>query len=129
MDALLEKVCKEAINQKIYVKLGNKGGTNEDYLLNPDSKYVIKVKPTAISNNGLNALGEGGVKKRMTMISDYLGVKLTPSILKMSGVYELLKQQHKKMTIEEAENLLKNNGLSIRRNNLIPILRELNEQV
>ena len=65
----------------------------------------------------------------MTMISDYLGVKLTPSILKMSGVYELLKQQHKKMTIEEAENLLKNNGLSIRRNNLIPILRELNEQV
>lgn len=129
MDELLEKVCEEAVNQKIYIKLGSKGGTNEDYTLNPNSKYIIKVKPTKLTNNGLAALGEGGVKKRMTMISDYLGVKLTPSILKVSGVYELLKNQHKKMTIAEAETLLKKNGMSIRKNNLIPILRELNEQV
>lgn len=127
MDELLEKVCKEAINQKIYVKLGSLGRTNEDYLLNTDSKYIIKVKPTKANNNGLSPLGAGGIKKRMTMISDYLGVKLTPSILKVSGVYELLKSQQKRMTIAEAESLLKKNGLSIRRNNLIPILKEINE--
>lgn len=129
MDELLEKVCKEAISQKIYTKLGSQGRTNEDYLLNEDSKYIIKVKPTKANNNGLSPLGAGGVKKRMTMLSDYLGVKLTPSILKVSGVYELLKSQQKRMTIAEAESLLKKNGLSIRRNNLIPILKEINEEM
>lgn len=127
MDRLLEKVCEEAINQKVYIKLGSQGRTNEDYELNTNSKYIIKIKPTKANKNGLTPLGAGGIKKRMTMISDYLGVKLTPSILKVSGVYELLKSQQKKMTIAEAESLLKKNGLSIRKNNLIPILRKINE--
>ena len=126
MDELLEKVCEEAINQKIYTKLGSQGRTNEDYFLNADSKYIIKVKPTKANNNGLSPLGAGGIKKRMTMLSDYLGIKLTPSMWKVSGGYELLKSQGKKMTIMEAEALLKRNGLSIRRNNLIPILKEIN---
>lgn len=125
MDELLEKVCEEAINQKIYTKLGSQGRTNEDYFLNADSKYIIKIKPTKTNNNGLSPLGTGGIKKRMTMLSDYLGIKLTPSMLKVSGVYELLKSQQKKMTIMEAEALLKRNGLSIRRNNLIPMLKEI----
>jgi len=126
MDELLEKVCEEAINQKIYTKLGSQGRTNEDYFLNTDSKYIIKVKPTKLNNNGLAPLGFGGIRNRMTMLSDYLGVKLTPSLLKVSGVYELLKSQQKKMTIMEAESILKANGLSIRRNNLIPMLKEIN---
>lgn len=129
MDELLEKICKEAVNQKIYIKLGSKGGTNEDYTLNPNSKYIIKVKPTKLTNNGLTPLKISGIKKRMSMISDYLGFNITANMLKVSGVYELLKNQHKKMTIAEAETLLKKNGMSIRKNNLIPILRELNEQV
>ena len=129
MDKLLEKICKEAVNQKIYIKLGSKGGTNEDYTLNPNSKYIIKVKPTKLTNNGLTPLKISGIKKRMSMISDYLGFNITANMLKVSGVYELLKNQHKKMTIAEAETLLKKNGMSIRKNNLIPILRELNEQV
>lgn len=127
MNQLLEKVCKEAIEQKIYFKMGSQGRTNEDYFLNSDSKYIIKIKPTKTNNNGLSPLGAGGIKKRMTMLSDYLGVKLTPSILKVSGVYDILKSQKNKMTIMEAEALLKRNGLSIRRNNLIPMLKEINE--
>ncbi|MDU5111184.1 MAG: hypothetical protein E6248_12100 [Clostridium sp.] len=126
MDELLMNISEEAINQKIYIKLGSQGRTNEDYSLNPNSKYIIKGKPTKANNNGLSPLSAGGIKKRMTMLSDYLGIKLTPSLLKVSGVYELLKSQNKKMTIIEAESLLKANGLSIRRNNLIPILREIN---
>lgn len=126
MDGLLESVVKEAIEQKIYVKMGSQGMTNEDYPLNSNSKYIIKVKPTKANNNGLSPLTAGGIKKRMTMLSDYLGIKITPSLLKVSGVYDLLKSQQKKMTIMEAETLLKKHGLSIRRNNLIPILKEIN---
>lgn len=126
MDGLLESVVKEAIEQKIYVKMGSQGMTNEDYPLNSNSKYIIKVKPTKANNNGLSPLTAGGIKKRMTMLSDYLGIKITPSLLKVSGVYDLLKSQQKKMTIMEVETLLKKHGLSIRRNNLIPILKEIN---
>lgn len=129
MDELLTSVAKEAIEQKIYVKMGSQGRTNEDYSLNDDSKYVIKIKPTKTNNNGLSPLTASGIKKRMTMLSNYLGIKLTPSLLKVSGVYELLKSQQKKMTIMEAEALLKRNGLSIRRNNLIPMLRKINGDI
>lgn len=126
MDELLEKISKEAINQKIYTKLGDKVKLSEDYFLNTDSKYIIKIRPSKINNNGLSPLTPSGIKNRMTMLSDYLGVKVTPSLLKMSGVYDLLKSQQKKMTIIEAEALLKRNGLSIRRNNLIPMLKDIN---
>ena len=126
MDELLERVCEEAINQKIYIKLGCQGRTNEDYFLNTDSKYIIKVKPTKLNNNGLSPLGFGGIRNKMTMLSTFLGVKVTPSLLKVSGVYDLLQSQQKKMTIMEAEALLKRNGLSIRRNNLIPMLKDIN---
>lgn len=129
MDELLTSVAKEAIEQKIYVKMGSQGRTSEDYSLNDDSKYVIKIKPTKTNNNGLSPLTASGIKKRMTMLSNYLGIKLTPSLLKVSGVYELLKSQQKKMTIMEAEALLKRNGLSIRRNNLIPMLRKINGDI
>lgn len=126
MDELLEKISKEAINQKIYTKLGDKVKLSEDYFLNTDSKYIIKIRPSKINNNGLSPLTPSGIKNRMTMLSDYLGVKVTPSLLKMSGVYDLLQSQQKKMTIMEAEALLKRNGLSIRRNNLIPMLKDIN---
>lgn len=128
MDEMLREITSEAIEQTIYTKLGSQGRTNEDYLLNKDCKYIIKIKPTKSNHYGLDPLGNGGIKKRMTMISDYLGVKLTPSLLKMSGVYNILVSQNKKWTIAEAETFLKNNGLSIRRNNLIPMLREINEK-
>ena len=126
MDKLLSSVAKEAIEQKVYIKMGSQGRTNEDYTLNTDSPFVIKVKPTKSNNDGLSPLTPSGIKKRMTMISDYLGVKVTATILKMSGVYDLLQSQENKMTIMEAEALLKRNGLSIRRNNLIPMLKEIN---
>lgn len=126
MDELLEKVCEEATNQKIYTKLGDKVKLSEDYFLNTDSKYIIKIRPSKINNNGLSPLTLSGIKNRITMLSDYLGVKITPSLLKVSGAYDVLQSQQKKMTIMEAESILKTNGLSIRRNNLIPMLKEIN---
>lgn len=127
MDDFLKKITAEAINQSIYVKMGSQGRTNEDYALNTDSKYIIKIKPTSRNHNGLDALGEGGIKKRMAMISDFLGVKLTPSILKKSGAYNklLIKSD---WNIVEAESYLKTQGLSIRRNNLIPMLKDIKNQ-
>ncbi len=75
MDKLLKQVTKEAIEQKIYIKMGSQGRTNEDYLLNTSSPYIIKPKPTKLNNNGILSLGVGGIKQRIFTISNYIGKK------------------------------------------------------
>lgn len=126
MDKLLKQVTKEAIEQKIYIKMGSQGRTNEDYILNSSSPYIIKSKPTKRNNNGIMPLKEVSIGCRIMAISNYTGKKISPSLLKISGVYEVLKNKNKHWSISKAEEFLKENNMSIRKNNLIPILRELN---
>ena len=129
MDEILKSVTQEALNQKVYIKMGSQGRTNEDYEFNLSSQYVIKFKPTNRNNNGVEPLTNAGFKSRIRAISEFLtgnASVLTPTEIKKAGAYSLLESQQKRMTIMEAENLLKNNGLSIRRNNLILILKEIN---
>lgn len=135
MDCILREATIEAINQKIYVKMGQMGSrTNEDYYINSSSKFIIKSKPSKNNNYGLDALKTAGFKARIRRISNYLtgdSSAITATNLKMAGVYNYLKNLKidKKLTIMEAESLLKENGLSIRRNNLIPMLKEINEGI
>lgn len=75
MDKLLKQVTKEAINQKIYIRMGNQGRTNEDYFLNSSSPYIIKSRPTKLNNDGFMALREMGLRKRLQAISSYIGKK------------------------------------------------------
>lgn len=129
MDEILKSVTEEALNQKIYIKMGSQGRTNEDYEFNLNSQYVIKVKPTTRNNNGIEPLTNAGFKSRIRSISEFLtgnASTLTPTEIKKAGAYSLIESQENKMTIMEAEALLKRNGLSIRRNNLIPMLKEIN---
>lgn len=128
MDQLLKEVTAEAMNQKIYKKMGTIAKTtNEDYEFNLSSEYVIKVRPTARNNNGTEPLTNAGFKTRIRAISEFLlgDTSLTPSILKTSGAFSLLKEQDKKWTVREAEVFLKENGLSIRRNNLMELLKKI----
>ena len=75
MDKLLKRVTKEAIEQKIYIKMGSQGRTNEDYFLNSNNPYIIKPKPNKINHNGTSPLGTRGVKHRISAISSYTGKK------------------------------------------------------
>lgn len=75
MDELLKRVTKEAIEQKIYIKMGNQGRTNEDYLLNASSPYIIKSKPTKLNNNGLMPLKKAGIDYGILAISEFTGKK------------------------------------------------------
>lgn len=75
MDKLLKQVTKEAINQKIYIRMGSQGRTNEDYFLNSSSPYIIKSRPTKLNNDGCMPLREMGLRKRLQAISSYIGKK------------------------------------------------------
>lgn len=131
MDEILKNATQEALKQKIYIKMGNLGNSNEDYTFNTNSKYIIKVKPTKRNNNGTEPLTNAGFKSRIRSISEFLvgDTSITPSYLKQSGAYYRLKKENKKWAVREAEDFLKKNGLSIRRNNLIQMLKEINGEV
>ncbi len=51
---------------------------------------------------------------------------MSSSLLKISGVYEILKNENKYWSIPKATEFLKEHGMSIRKDNLLLILRELN---
>ena len=128
MDQLLKKITVEAMAQKVYRKMGTIAKTtNEDYEFNPASEYIIKVRPTARNNNGTEPLTNAGFKTRIRAISEFLvgDTSLTPNILKTSGAFSLLQEKNKSWTVREAEAFLKENGLSLRRNNLMELLKKL----
>ncbi|WP_440907149.1 hypothetical protein [Clostridium perfringens] len=127
MDDLLREVTREAVEQKIYVKMGSLGGTNEDYELNPNSEYIIKSKPTSSNEMGIKPLSNAGFKSRMRTISTFLvgDTSLTPSLLKKSGTYEKLKTLDKNLTIRSIEKILKESGYGTKRNTIVEMVQEI----
>lgn len=127
MDDLLKEVVREAVEQKIYVKMGSLGGTNEDYELNPNSEYIIKSKPTSSNEMGIKPLSNAGFKSRMRTISTFLvgDTSLTPSLLKKSGTYEKLKTLDKNLTIRSIEKILKESGYGTKRNTIVEMVQEI----
>ena len=130
MDSLLKKVTVDAMDQEVYVKMGTiSTHTNEDYGLNPNCPYIIKGKPNKLNDMGMKRLGGQSLKSRLTAISKYLGVSCSRRLLKQSGIFHMLKEEKTNWTIREAEEFLKKNGLSLRRNNLIEMLKEINGEI
>ncbi|MDU2047787.1 MAG: hypothetical protein E6715_05780 [Clostridium perfringens] len=127
MDDLLKEVVREAVEQKIYVKMGDQGGSNEDYELNPNSEYIIKSKPTSSNEMGIKPLSNAGFKSRMRTISMFLvgDTSLTPSLLKKSGTYEKLKTLDKNLTIRSIEKILKESGYGTKRNTIVEMVQEI----
>lgn len=127
MDDLLKEVVREAVEQKIYVKMGSLGGTNEDYELNPNSEYIIKSKPTSSNEMGIKPLSNAGFKSRMRTISIFLvgDTSITPTLLKKSGAYEKLKTLDKNLTIRSIGKILRESGYNLRQNNLVEMVQEI----
>ncbi|EGT2191739.1 hypothetical protein GM168_07870 [Clostridium perfringens] len=130
MDDLLKEVVREAVEQKIYVKMGSLGGTNEDYELNPNSEYIIKSKPTSSNEMGIKPLSNAGFKSRMRTISTFLvgDTSLTPTLLKKSGAYEKLKTLDRNLTIRSIGKILRESGYNLRQNNLVEMVQEIRKE-
>lgn len=130
MDSLLKKVVEEAMTQEVYKKIGaGSSQTNEEYALNKDCPYIIKVKPLLRNNYGMESLKNAGFKKRIRTISEELvgDTSITPTLLRRSGAFNMLLEQNRPLKLIESEQLLKENGLCIRRNNLSELLKEVNK--
>lgn len=130
MDPLFRQVTKEAMAQTTYYKIGGTGAghSDEEYELNGDNEYIIKARPIKSNNYGTMPMTLNGFKTRMRALSIYLtgSSGLSPTLIRSSGAYDLIHRQNKKLTFREAERILKENGLNIRRNTLCDFLKYLN---
>lgn len=127
MDELLREVTREAIEQKIYVKMGSVGGTNEDYELNQNSEYIIKSKPTDFNDYGIKPLTDGGFKSRIRAISVFLvgNTSITPTVLKKSGTVEKIKTLDKNLSVRSVEKILRESGYGTKRNTIVDMLKKI----
>ncbi|ELC8343600.1 hypothetical protein H8K00_02360 [Clostridium perfringens] len=127
MDELLREVTREAIEQKIYVKMGSVGGTNEDYELNQNSEYIIKSKPTDFNDYGIKPLTDGGFKSRIRAISVFLvgNTSITPTVLKKSGTVEKIKTLDKNLSVRSVEKILRESWYGTKRNTIVDMLKKI----
>lgn len=92
-DEELEKIIKESITQQRYYKLGEQGRSNEYYLLNTSSPYIIKLRPLPSNKNGSESMSVDTLKQRLIRLSSFLGVNgMNTRLLKQSGAFNLLKE-------------------------------------
>lgn len=129
-DEELEKIIKESITQQHYYKLGEQGRSNESYLLNIDSPYIIKSRPLPSNNNGSESMNVDTLKQRLIRLSSFLGVNgMNTRLLKQSGAFNLLKEENKEWTLNAATQFLNEKGFNLRRNNILDMIKELRKNV
>lgn len=129
-DEELEKIIKESITQQHYYKLGEQGRSNESYLLNIDSPYIIKSRPLPSNNNGSESMSVDTLKQRLIRLSSFLGVNgMNTRLLKQSGAFNLLKEENKEWTLNAATQFLNEKGFNLRRNNILDMIKELRKNV
>lgn len=125
-DEELEKIIKESITQQRYYKLGEQGRSNEYYLLNIDSPYIIKSRPLPSNKNGSESMSVDTLKQRLIRLSSFLGVNgMNTRLLKQSGAFNLLKEENKEWTLDAATKFLNEKGFKLRRNNILEMVQEL----
>ncbi|MDB2099832.1 hypothetical protein [Clostridium paraputrificum] len=129
-DEELEKIIKESITQQHYYKLGEQGRSNESYLLNIDSPYIIKSRPLPSNKNGSESMSVDTLKQRLIRLSSFLGVNgMNTRLLKQSGAFNLLKEENKEWTLDAASQFLNEKGFNLRRNNILAMIKELRRNV
>lgn len=110
MDAKFASIAKEAIEQKTYIFQNSDSiHASEDYEINTDSEYVVRVKPTGKNNQGLYSISYNGLRTRIRKMLESIDVKeITPQTLVTSGViHQLLSIQPIWKQSEVSEQLSK----------------------
>lgn len=128
MDSILEKVTREAIEQKIYYT-ESKGSVNnnEEIEFNMDSPYIIKVRPISTTKNGLEPMKYGGFRTRFVTLRRKTGLDVTASELETSGIINGLLAEKKDWTVLEIDFALRMKNIKANAYRIYSIIKEINE--
>ena len=119
-DEFMQKIISYVLEDNIYYQYTD--SADKSYELNMNSEYVIKVKPTKKTNDGLNHMNKSGIQARLIKLNEVfegefsdIKIHLTGKSLERSGLmYDLFIKEvyeQKEWTIYEIDKYLKLKGL------------------
>lgn len=109
-DEFMQKIISYVLEDDIYYQYTE--FADKSYKLNMQSEYVIKVKPTKKTNDGLNHMNRSGIQSRLEMLSnifdeDNLNIKFTGKSLVRSGIIYIMFEKHISENITWTANEIK----------------------
>lgn len=119
-DEFMQEIIQDVLEDNIYYQYTE--CADKSYELNMNSEYIIKVKPTKKTNDGLNHMNKTGVQTRLAKLNsvfkgelDDIKIHLTGKSLERSGLmYDLFMKEvyeQKEWTISEIDKYLKLKGI------------------
>lgn len=132
-DDFMKYIIRGTIKQNEYYKFVNSDDlrSSDSYMFNPDSEYLIKVKPTKINKDGLNPMKPSGLQRKLTKLQEIYFDKCREklilngvSLLRSGLMYDMFIQEvenGKTWDIESMNEYLKMNGYKTNKNELYRI--------
>lgn len=109
-DEFMQEIVQDVLEDDIYYQYTET--VDRSYELNMDSEYIIKVKRTKKTNDGLSHMNKSGVQSRLEMLSnifdeDNLNIKFTGKSLVRSGIMYIMFEKHISENITWTANEIK----------------------
>ncbi|MEG1142282.1 MAG: hypothetical protein RSE41_07550, partial [Clostridia bacterium] len=127
MDDYFKELTIGAMEQ-IYYKKNNYTGEDVnstiDYELNSSCPYIIKGKPNVKNNNGMNAFGFEGLRRRLSKLGELTESRFGMDLLGRSGMIWIMQQQQKEWTSSQIKEEIKNRGWKANSNVIYDLMRE-----
>ena len=119
-DEFMQEIIQDVLEDNIYYQYTETA--DRSYELNMQSEYVIKIRPSKKTNDGLNSMNKVGIQTRLTKLSNVfedefsdMKIHLTGKSLERSGLmYDLFMKEvyeQKEWTISEIDKYLKLKGI------------------
>lgn len=97
-DDYMKEILEDVVEEDYYTKSEIRGSNKEtEYKFNMDCEYVIKTRPTKMTDNGMKAISKNGIQNRLKTLSiafEDLDIHLTGKTLQKSGIiYDMYEQE------------------------------------
>lgn len=97
-DDYMKEILEDVIEEDYYTKSEIRGSSKEtEYKFNMNCEYVIKTRPTKLTDNGMKAISKNGIQNRLKTLSiafEDLDIHLTGKTLQKSGIiYDMYEQE------------------------------------
>ena len=127
MDVEFEKITLETITEKFYYSESTSKHANKDTEFNQESPYVIKVKPRASNQWGIQPLLYTGFRTKYKNIKTKCDLDISPSELETSGIINELLGERKDWTVADIQFALKIRNTPFNAFRLYSIMKEITE--
>lgn len=125
MDSDFEKITLDTIEENIYYLESDSKHTNKDVEFNPESPYVIKVRPMASNLWGIQQLKYNGFRAKFKSIKTKCDLDISPSELETSGIINELLSEKEEWTVADIQFALKIKNVSFNAFRIYSIVKEI----